>query len=231
VESDRTVLRITTLYPELLGTYGDGGNALVLAQRARGRGIDVERRDVAIGEDVPESDIFLLGGGEDGPQTLAADLLRSSSLERQVADGATVFAVCAGLQILGESFATATESRYPGLGLVDVCSVRGSKRAVGDVLTDVDGFALVGFENHAGVTELGPSVAPFGRVVVGRGNDGVYDGFSVGRIKATYAHGPVLAQNPWLADLLLGEALDQTLEPLLSVADLLHDERVRRVRH
>ena len=33
---------ICVLYPELLGTYGDGGNGLAVAERARRRGVDVE---------------------------------------------------------------------------------------------------------------------------------------------------------------------------------------------
>ena len=64
------MLKIALVYPELLGTYGDGGNALVLAERARRRGIDVEVVSVGIGEDIPEATIYLLGGGEDGPQRL-----------------------------------------------------------------------------------------------------------------------------------------------------------------
>ena len=32
-------LRIIVIHPELLGTYGDGGNALVLAHRAKARGV------------------------------------------------------------------------------------------------------------------------------------------------------------------------------------------------
>ena len=35
------MITICVLYPDLLGTYGDGGNGLVVAQRARRRGIDV----------------------------------------------------------------------------------------------------------------------------------------------------------------------------------------------
>ena len=70
---------ICTLYPDLLGTYGDGGNALALAERARRRGLDVECLSVTLGREVPDASLYLLGGGEDGPQRLAADLLRSSS--------------------------------------------------------------------------------------------------------------------------------------------------------
>ena len=34
-----STLRIGVLYPEVLGTYGDTGNAVVLCERARRRGI------------------------------------------------------------------------------------------------------------------------------------------------------------------------------------------------
>ena len=34
-------LRIAVVYPDLLGTYGDGGNGLILAQRAEWRGLEV----------------------------------------------------------------------------------------------------------------------------------------------------------------------------------------------
>jgi CobQ-like glutamine amidotransferase family enzyme len=56
------MLRIALVYPELLGTYGDGGNALVLGERARRRGIEVEVLSVAIGDDVPDASLYLLGG-------------------------------------------------------------------------------------------------------------------------------------------------------------------------
>ena len=66
-------LRIGLVYPELLGTYGDRGNALVLAQRCRWRGIPAEIVEVAAGDPVPATlDCYLLGGGEDDPQHLAA---------------------------------------------------------------------------------------------------------------------------------------------------------------
>jgi len=39
---DDGVLRVVVLFPELLGTYGDAGNGLVLAQRARRRGTECE---------------------------------------------------------------------------------------------------------------------------------------------------------------------------------------------
>jgi len=222
---DDPVLSIAVLYPDLLGTYGDGGNALALAARARARGVDVEVAEVTIGAELPTASLYLLGGGEDGPQRLACDLLGESGFVERVGAGAFVVAVCAGLQILGTAFSVEGDASYPGLGLVDATTTRGPRRSVGDMATLVGGRMLVGFENHGGVTVLGDGLEPLGDVVLGRGNDGLVDGFRSPRLWATYAHGPVLAQNPWLADEILSEVLGQTLPPWASVADQLYEQR------
>jgi len=220
------VLTIALVYPEVLGTYGDSGNGLVLEERARRRGIDARVERVGIQEPLPDASIYLLGGGEDGPQRLGVDVLRESSLVERVHDGSCVFAVCAGLQILGTRFAVAGDDEYEGLGLVGAVTRRGATRAVGDLVVRVGDRRLVGFENHGGCTTLEPGIAPLGVVERGRGNDGAVDGFRTGNVWATYAHGPVLAMNPWLADELLAHALERELEPLASVADELYHERL-----
>ena len=75
-----STLRIGVLMPEVLGTYGDSGNALILAERARRRGIDAEVVHVGLTEEIPDSlDIYTLGGGEDTAQALAADKFRGTS--------------------------------------------------------------------------------------------------------------------------------------------------------
>jgi CobQ-like glutamine amidotransferase family enzyme len=219
------VLSIGLLYPELLGTYGDGGNALVLAERARRRQVEAEIINVGINDDVPDASIYLLGGGEDGPQRLGADLLRRSSFSSRVRDGGYVLAVCAGLQILGTSFAVEGDDEFEGLGLVDVVTRRGESRSVGDLVVRVNERVLVGFENHGGRTTLGPGVEPLGTVERGRGNDGLVDGFKSSTVWASYAHGPVLAMNPWLADEVLERVLGRELSPLPTVADQLYDAR------
>ena len=71
-------LRLVWVYPDLLSTYGDRGNLLVLERRARLRGLDVEMVTVNADQPVPrQGDIYLLGGGEDLPQILAAQRLRA----------------------------------------------------------------------------------------------------------------------------------------------------------
>ncbi len=219
-------MRIAVVFPELLGTYGDGGNALALSWRARARGLPVTVEEVSLDSPFPDADLYLLGGGEDGPQRLATDRLAAASFRERVANGAGVVAVCAGFQIIGTQFSVEGDESYPGLGLIPAVTVRGTPRAVGDIALRVGSKFLVGFENHGGRTSLGEGLEPLGQVVKGVGNDGRVDGARAPRVWATYAHGPVLAQNPWWCDEILAEMYGHSLEPLASVADRLYDARV-----
>jgi CobQ-like glutamine amidotransferase family enzyme/UDP-N-acetylmuramyl tripeptide synthase len=251
----RDPLRIVVVHPDLLGTYGDAGNALVLANRARWRDMPAELLLVRSDEPLPRAaDLYCLGGGEDGPQSLSADKLADGSLAGALTRGATVLAVCAGFQILGSTFPGPHGAPHAGLGLLDVTTVRGvGKRAVGEVLAEVvpdtapvdhgatTGAArgslagverLTGFANHGGATLLGPVLAPLARVLVGPGNDGsddgAVDGGREGKVVATYLHGPVLARNPTLADALLRLATGATLDPLDDAEEqALRSDRLR----
>jgi CobQ-like glutamine amidotransferase family enzyme len=209
-------LRIVIVHPDLLGTYGDAGNGIILANRALWRDIAVELvlapSDVALPRG---GDLYCLGGGEDGPQVRAAETLRNAGFVSAVEHGATVLAVCAGYQILGHSFPGAHGAITDGLGLLDVTTRRGERRAVGEILLeDSHGHLLTGFENHAGRTAKGDGVASFGAVRVGIGNGDGSDGARVGKVIGTYLHGPVLARNTWLGDELLELATGSTLAPL-----------------
>ena len=124
-------ISIALVYPELLGTYGDGGNATVLAQRLRWRGHEARVIVVPSTGTVPSScEFYVIGGGEDLPQSLAASkLLATRPLHRAVEAGAAVLAICAGLQILGTSFVGPDGRGAEGLGLLDCVTVRsGSPR-------------------------------------------------------------------------------------------------------
>lgn len=204
-------IRVVEVYPQLLGTYADHGNALALRYRAGARGLRVDLHVVRPGEPVPlDGDLYLLGGGEDAAQALAASMLQSDGgLARAVERGRTVLAVCAGMQILGTTFVGPDGAVRTGLGLVDAEAAALARRATGDLVTraELDGVALtlVGFENHRIGSRLGTACRPLGRVERGRGNrdhDGA-EGLVQGSIVATYLHGPLLALNPQLADVLL----------------------------
>ncbi len=208
----QSTVRVALVYPDLLGTYGDSGNAVILAQRLRWRGQPAEIIEINAGGSVPDScDLYVVGGGEDLPQALAADDLNvQQSLHRAVAHGAVVFAVCAGLQILGRSFVGPDGVERDGLGLLDCTTTRGrGPRAVGELVVEPtakpDLAVLTGYENHGGVTSVGPDAQPLGQVRTGVGNGDLLatDGVVSGRIWSTYMHGPALARNPSLADHLL----------------------------
>ena len=231
---------IALLYPELLGTYGDGGNAAVLAQRLRWRNIPAEVVDVHAGEAIPGGcQIYVMGGGEDAPQALAAQELRSGSvLVDAVEEGAGVLAVCAGLQVLGHRFAGEDGKAHEGLGLLDCETHRDDgPRRIGEVVATPDPSLglpdLTGYENHGGVTTLGPTAVPLARVVVGNGNSGGdgTEGIVNGRVIGTYLHGPVLARNPALADHLLSSVIGP-LPPLDDEEiEALRKERLHAARH
>lgn len=220
-----STLTIGVLLPDVLGTYGDGGNATVLAQRARWRGIDATvMRLPATSAPAVTCDIYLLGGGENTAQRFAVTWLdRHPALLHTLEARATTLAVCAGMQVLGRTVVDERGQSHAGLGLLDLSTVPGPRRAVGESVTRcrLPGVGLLtGFENHRGVTDLGPRVMPLAEVITGVGN-GVsgdstpaVDGAVTDRIIATYLHGPVLARNPALADYLLQQATGQTLEPL-----------------
>ena len=225
-------VRIGLVFPELLGTYGDGGNALVLAQRLRWRGIDADVVRIGVEDALPDDcEIYVLGGGEDAPQTFATARLTELGFAATVARGAVVFAVCAGFQILGQSFTGSDGAPQPGLGIVDCTTRPKGERQIGELVvepTQLDLPMLTGFENHGGITELSAGAVALGRVKVGSGNGtGSVEGVVAGHVVGTYLHGPALARNPALADLLLSWVVGP-LEPLdLPVVDRLRTERLK----
>ncbi len=149
-----------------------------------------------------------------------------------MAAGAALLAVCGGYQFLGSHYTTVDGTRLPGLGLVDLGTEAGEKRAIGNVLLETEGLeldppTLVGFENHAGRTYLGPGVQPLGRCLVGNGNNGAdgHEGVVAGTVIGTYLHGSLLPKNPHLTDRLLELGLRRT-DPDARLAPLPAEEEM-----
>ena len=220
---------VVVVYPQLLGLYGDRGNAVALRHRAEGRGIATSIVEVEAGETIPEhGDLYLVGGGEDRTMAAAAGLLAGQpGLGRAIEHGAACLAVCAGFQLLSREYVLPGGGSRPGLGLLDVaCGRLTGARAVGEVVarSAIDGSAVLGFENHQGDAVLGPLADPLGTVEVGTGNGhDRLEGARQGRVIGTYLHGPVLVRNPALADALLTTVVGHDLEPLV-------DPRIERLR-
>jgi hypothetical protein len=213
----KIVLKVCHLYPELLNLYGDRGNVMAFARRCRWRGLGVEVQPVNPGDpvDFREVDFLFLGGGSDREQNLIARDLekRRDLLQAAVEDGLVVLAICGGYQLLGRYYRTLEGRVIPGLGLLDLYTEAGRKRMIGNVVIELqiegEPVRVVGFENHAGRTFLGPQVSPLGRVLVGCGNNGE-DGTEGARYRnvfCSYLHGPLLPKNPRLVDYLISLAL------------------------
>lgn len=240
-----STLQIGLILPDVLGTYGDDGNALVLRQRARMRGLDANIVRIQLGDPIPTSlDLYCLGGGEDTAQILAAEHINNDGgLHKAAAAGHPILAICAGLQVLGESF-RADNRIIKGAGLIDATTGSLKKRFIGELqstplatgMTAELTEPLTGFGNHFGSSILGNDAKPLGKLTRGVGNSdteqATYEGAIQGSIICTYMHGPVLARNPQLADLLLAKAQGvalQDLTPLdLPVIDKLRRERLQR---
>ncbi|MCI1662728.1 MAG: glutamine amidotransferase [Actinomyces sp.] len=244
--ASESTLTIGLLLPEVLGTYGDTGNAWILRERARRRGIDAQILTIDLDTPIPSSlDLYTMGGGEDTAQALAAEKFdREPGLRRAVEAGRPLLAICASLQVLGHWYRDARGQRVAGLGVLDVTTDPQGRRTIGELASDplIEGLTerLTGFENHGGGTVLGPDAAPLGRVVAGTGNgvpqgapapEAPCDGVVQGPIIATYMHGPALARNPQLADLLLARAIGRdpaSLAPLdVPGVSALRAERLR----
>ncbi len=225
-------ITIVSIYPALLGTYGDVGNVLALRYQAEMRGIDLDVVNVQAGRSVPSSgDLYVLGGGEDSAQVAAANEIRADGTLRRAADrGAVVLAVCAGYQLLGEYFPDSTGKPVEGLGILDIRTDRLPNRAVGELVAKpyLPGLPLLtGYENHGGATHLGSDAEPLAEVVTGVGNGDGTEGARNNKVIGTYLHGPGLTRNPALADLLLGWCLGEELPPVEQPEiDALRNERL-----
>src|SRR3989442_10330126 len=224
-------LRIAPLYADEMNIYGDRGNILTLAKRAEWRGISVSLDAIGRGPapDLSGIDLIFWGGGQDRDQELVfrdAAQHKVAAIRSAIDGGAVVLAVCGGYQWRGESYVPADGKKWPGLGLVDLHTVRGARRNIGNIVIETSDLGLtpptlVGFENHSGKTYLGPGLQPLGRVLRGAGNNGEdgFEGVASGNIFGTYLHGSLLPKNPHLADLLIARALRRRSHDALDALD------------
>ncbi|HBB33382.1 MAG TPA: cobalamin biosynthesis protein CobQ [Cyanobacteria bacterium UBA8803] len=237
-------LTIGWLYPTLMSTYGDRGNAICLQKRAEWRGIKVQVLSLdqqTTAEQLHQVDIFVGGGAQDRQQEIVMRDLRgikAEMLRAKIDAGTPGVFTCGSPQLLGHYYEPALGQRIEGLGLLDFVSKHpgpDARRCIGNVVFEVTASPLaqeleamlgtkpvvIGFENHGGRTYLG-KVQPLGRVIKGYGNngeDGMEGAFYRNAI-ATYSHGPLLPKNPFIADWLLQKALTQRYQTPVSLQPL-----------
>ncbi|PMP73179.1 MAG: glutamine amidotransferase, partial [Chloroflexus aggregans] len=136
-------LCLAHLYPDHMNVYGDRGNVIALRQRCLRRGIELEVIPVQPGDiiDWRAVDFAFFGGGQDSGQALiTTDLIERQGPELRAAieDGLVLLAICGGYQLLGHYFLTHTGERLPGLGVLDVYTIAGKRRMIGNIVIAVD---------------------------------------------------------------------------------------------
>lgn len=216
-------LRICHLYPDLLNLYGDRGNLAALRHRAEGRGVRVSIHEVPLGTraSLADYDCLFLGGGQDADQLMLQEELlafRAAEMKAAVEDDVPLLAICGGYQILGNYYEARDGSIVPFAEIIDFHTLSSTTRMTGDLLFTWEELGateepqqIVAFENHTGKTYLGDGVAPFGRVLMGYGNNGEdqTEGVRYKNVFGTYGHGPLLPKNPQLTDHLLRLSLER----------------------
>lgn len=221
-------LSVGCLYPDIMCTYGDRGNVNTVLRRCAWRGIGVEVTELRMGDPIDPAtlDMIMIGSGGEAQQRLvAADLhkVKSAGIREAVRQGTAALAVGCGYELFGRFCQPEQGAEFPGVQLFDTWTIRQTAvlggqygtitqaradRAIGELVVQWGDCLLVGFENHAGGTYLGPTAQPLGRVISGHGNNGDgTEGAILGSAVGTHLRGPCLPRNPALADFLIAGAL------------------------
>jgi CobQ-like glutamine amidotransferase family enzyme len=229
-------LTIGWLYPQLMNTYGDRGNIIVLKKRCVWRDIEVEVKYLNEGYGVKEltaCDLLFMGGAQDKQQQIVAQDLKKDkvkALSEMINDDIPGMYICGAYQFLGKYYKEADGTIIKGLSIFDLYTENPGeevKRLIGNIAVDfIDEQkrlqTLVGFENHGGRTYLGKDIKPLGHVVEGYGNNG--DDKTEGAVYknsfGSYMHGPILPKNPFLADLLIQKALEKKYKEKVTLKKL-----------
>ncbi len=206
-------ITLLQLYPRDMNIYGDWGNTLVLKKRLEWHGYDVKLIAYNPGDTFPKDvDLIVGGGGQDSGQSIiGADLLKIGDQLKTLAEAdVPMLLVCGLYQQFGHFFKTRQGDVIHGIGLLDIETVGGNERLIGNIVTTNDQFGLiVGYENHSGQTTLGPKAIPLGKVIRGAGNNGrdETEGARYRNVIGTYLHGSLLPKNPAIADWLIEKAV------------------------
>lgn len=207
-------LKLVHIYPKEMNIYGDNGNVLIIKQRLSWRGYKVTICNIGIGDKLPDDTFMIIGGGgqDSGQGNITADLMaKADKLKLLAKQGVPMLMICGMYQMFGHYFKTNQGEKLPGIGLLDVHTIAGDKRVIGNIVSNTEWGTLVGYENHSGLTYLGAGAKPFGSTIKNQGNNGIdlTEGARQHNVFGTYMHGPILSKSPEFADYLIAQALNK----------------------
>lgn len=209
-------LSVAHLYGDLLNTYGDNGNVLMMKYVGEKLGADMSFDIVSLKDrfDPDTYDMVFFGGGQDYEQAIISKDLPSKKegLGQFIEKNKVLLAICGGFQLLGQYYIQSNGQRIEGLGLMGHYTLnQENNRFIGDVKIHNDEFneTYYGFENHSGRTFLSDDEKPLGKLIYGKGNNGEdnTEGVHYKNVYGSYFHGPILSRNANLAYRLVTTAL------------------------
>ncbi len=209
-------LNMAHLYGNLMNTYGDNGNVLMMKYVAEKLNCEMTVDIVSMGDrfDPNYYNLAFFGGGQDYEQSIVARDLPSKKedINTYIQNNGVILAICGGFQLLGQYYIQANGVRIDGIGVMGHYTLnQDNNRYIGDIKIHNDEFdeTYYGFENHQGRTFLSDDEKPLGKVVYGNGNnkeDGT-EGVYYKNVFGSYFHGPILSRNANLAYRLVTTAL------------------------
>lgn len=230
-------LKIAHLYGDLMNTYGDNGNILMMKYVAEKLEARVTVDIVSLNDrfDPDYYDLAFFGGGQDYEQSLIAKDLpaKRDDVNTYIQNNKVMLAICGGFQLLGQYYIQANGVRIDGIGVMGHYTLnQENNRFIGDIKIHNKEFdeTYYGFENHQGRTFLSDDEKPLGKVVYGCGNnneDGT-EGVHYKNVFGSYFHGPILSRNANLAYRLVTTALKHKYGsdiPLAAFEDILSLEK------
>ncbi|AQS53478.1 Cobyric acid synthase [Jeotgalibaca dankookensis] len=209
-------LKIGHLYGNLLNTYGDNGNLLMLQYIARQKGLEVETEIVSLNDSFNASDYDLVffGGGQDYEQLVVSHDIqnKANAIKTYIENDGVLLAICGGFQLLGHYYINSAGERLEGISALDHYTLnQENSRFTGDITIydEKTGDTYHGFENHNGRTFLGEGAQPLGIVKKGTGNNEKdnTEGARYKNVFCSYFHGPLLVRNQHLAERLIELAI------------------------
>ena len=112
-------LHLCHLYGNLLNTYGDNGNLLMLQYVAKKMGITLTTEIVSIHQEfkADDFDLIFFGGGQDFEQVIVAEDLptKKEELTRYIENDGVMLAICGGYQLLGHYYIGAHGEQIKGI--------------------------------------------------------------------------------------------------------------------
>lgn len=244
--TDDYMLTIGWLYPDLMSTYGDRGNVIVLQKRCELRNIKVEILPISQETNtnrLKTINLLFGGGSQDREQEIVMRDLKGKKQEvikKLIDNDIPALFVCGAPQLMGKFYEPSKGKRIEGLGIFDMETMNpglDSPRCIGNISATVlwenldptpnskfitHDSLIVGFENHGGRTYLGKNAKPFAKVIKGYGNNGEdkTEGVVYKNAIGCYFHGPLLPKNPQIADYLILKALEIKYKKKINLTSL-----------